>query len=681
MRWNDFLNETEIRKAIDVLQAGNDIFEVRIIGTGKKNIHSAYFKDVEMLMEEFDKVDLREKNIYITLNQLKPDLFSRQQRERFKHGVNTTNDNEVISYHWLFVDVDPVRPAGISSSDEELKESQKLAGIIYRYLDHLGFEKPVKALSGNGCHLFYRIDVPNDPEGRQLVERCLKTLAMIFDSDKVKVDTTNYNPSRICKLHGTLAQKGANSADRPHRMSRIFQVPDNVQITSKGILQKLVAELPEPPQPSYRNQPRQAGGFDLINFMNEHGLTYQEDKNDRAVIYKLDACPFDSSHKDGDAKIFQYSNGAIAFKCHHNSCSEYRWQDVRKKFDPNAYDYDFDSNRIDYGWQLHNRNKKNQEVPYEELTDEGTMFRTAREIYDDPEPEYEYIRSGITVIDEKLKGLQKSAVSVVTGVRGSGKTTLIGQLIINAVQDGHNVVCYSGELNNKKYLNWLIRQAAGHNNVDVSKGYRINDSVKQAIIDWFGDHFFLFNNKYGNRFDKIEQHLRVKLKEYKADLCILDNMMALDLHEYDQRDKYDAQTKFVWALKNLAELTNTHVLFVAHPRKLSGFLRLDDISGTGNIGNIVDNAFIVHRCNKDFRDGFKAYIGASISKQYEYATNVVEIAKDREFGTQDEFVALYYDTASKRLKNDVNEVLHYGWESDDLEDDFNPADDFDENPF
>ena len=156
------------------------------------------------------------------------------------------------------------------------------------------------------------------------------------------------------------------------------------------------------------------------------------------------------------------------------------------------------------------------------------------------------------------------------------------------------------------------------------------------------------------------------MKEYKADLCIIDNLMALDLSEYN-RDKYDAQTEFVWALKNLAEITNTHIIFVAHPKKVNGFIRLNDISGSGNIGNIVDNAFLVHRNNRDFKNGYKEMFDHEPDKDgiTDDVTNVIEIAKDREYGTQDEFISLYFEKDSKRLKNDPAEYITYGWDKDD----------------
>lgn len=663
MRWQEYINEKEVRKAITVLQEPGEVFEIRVIGTSKKEILSGYFSSVDTLLPAFEKINLRNRNVYVTLNSVKRECFSRSQHETFQQSATSTSDTDIVGYRWLFIDLDPVRMTGISSSKEELKEAQEVAKKVYLYLQGLGFEEPVKALSGNGCHLLYRISVLNDEKGRTLIENCLKVLSLLFDSDRVKVDTTTYNPSRICKLHGTLAQKGASTPERPHRMSRMFSVPNEIRTTGKVYLEKLAKELPEEP----RQEPRRYQApetFNLYDFMQRNGMTYKEDSNDRAKIFKLDHCPFDSSHTDGDAKIFLYRDGAIAFKCHHNSCRQYKWQDVRKKFDPDAYEHDWSDVKYDEGWQRHNRDKSPKEVPYVEVMDEGQIFRTASMIEEDPEPDHEYIHSGIDVIDQKLHGLQKTAVTVITGTRGSGKSTLVGQMILTAINDGQNVVCYSGELNNKKYLNWLIRQAAGKNHVKLSaSGYSVEQKARQKIIEWFGDHFWLYNNKAGNNFKDIEKRLRAQLKENKADLCVIDNLMALDLTSFDS-NKYEAQTNFVWALKNLAEITNTHIIFVAHPRKPNGFLRLDDISGSGNISNIVDNALIVHRNNKDFQKGFQDLYSERELNKFMKATNVIEIAKDREFGTQDEFISLYYEESSKRLRNTEDEYITYEWDNE-----------------
>lgn len=368
MRWKEFINAEEVSKAIKVLQGDGNIFEVRAMGTAKKDILSGYFRDADTLLKAFDTIDMRSRNVYITLGQIKEDCFARAQSEQFLKAPQTTSDTDIAAYRWLFVDLDPIRTVGISSSDEELQLAYGLAEKVMNYLRDMGFTEPVRAMSGNGIHLLYKISLPNTKENVGIIERCLKVLADMFSTDKVKIDTTNSNPSRICKLHGTMAQKGRSTQKRPHRMSRILSVPDEIQQTQEEILRRLAAELPsdEPKadrRPTGRGSQQQA--FDLPAFMREHGLNvFHERSNDRAEIYELEECPFDPSHKEGDAKIFHYHNGAIAFKCHHNSCRQYKWQDVRLKFEPDAYDDKdaLDAERIDNGYREHIRKKAMEEA-------------------------------------------------------------------------------------------------------------------------------------------------------------------------------------------------------------------------------------------------------------------------------------------------------------------------------
>ena len=369
MRWKEYINAEEVNKTIKVLQGDGNIFEVRAIGTSKKDILSGYFRDADTLLNAFDSIDMRKRNAYITLGQVNEDCFARSQSEHFDKSMQTTSDNDIIAYRWLFVDLDPVRTVGISSSDEELQFAFDMADKVAAYLAQIGFCEPVRAMSGNGIHLLYRISLPNTKENVGIIERCLKVLADMFSNDKVKIDTTNSNPSRICKLHGTMAQKGRSTQKRPHRMSRILSVPDKIQQTQEEILQRLAAELPSDEAKPDR---RPGGGlqqqtFDLRSFMLSHGLTVcRERSNDRADIYELDECPFNSSHRDGDAKIFSYHNGAIAFKCHHDSCRQYKWQDVRLKFEPDAYEQkdDLEDERIDRGYLEHLKRKEAEEAQH-----------------------------------------------------------------------------------------------------------------------------------------------------------------------------------------------------------------------------------------------------------------------------------------------------------------------------
>lgn len=374
MKWSDYIDEKEIRKTIKILKPDSQLFEVRIIGThgGQKKIISGYFTSADTLIKEFDKVDVRGRNIYITLNEINPACYSREQHDKFLQTSQTTSDSEITRYQWLFVDLDPIRPTGISSTNEELKHAEDLLDPVQKYLAGWGFSKPIVAASGNGYHLLYRINIENTVHNKDVIDRCLKALSNEFDNDHVKIDTTNFNPARICKLHGTLAQKGADTKDRPHRMSRIISVSDPSEITNADILEAL-AEEEKSEEPPATVKDHNRGEFDLIGFMHDHGMTYKEDSNERAKIFLLDECPFDASHKNGDSKIFLYPNGAISFKCHHNSCRQYRWQDVRKKFEPDAYDHQIDDARIDAGYQQHKQLKEKEPQPAPKKEKERTF--------------------------------------------------------------------------------------------------------------------------------------------------------------------------------------------------------------------------------------------------------------------------------------------------------------------
>ena len=49
--------------------------------------------------------------------------------------------------------------------------------------------------------------------------------------------------------------------------------------------------------------------------------------------YILEECPW-NRHTDKAAYIVQLPNGAIAAGCHHNSCQQYGWRELREHYEP-----------------------------------------------------------------------------------------------------------------------------------------------------------------------------------------------------------------------------------------------------------------------------------------------------------------------------------------------------------
>jgi hypothetical protein len=112
------------------------------------------------------------------------------------------------------------------------------------WLTQRGWPEPVYADSGNGAHLVYAIDLPNDAASSELVKAVLTALAHLFSDEVVKVDASTSNAARIFKLYGTLACKGDNTADRPHRRAAILSAPEHRAAIAREQLQALTVLLP-----------------------------------------------------------------------------------------------------------------------------------------------------------------------------------------------------------------------------------------------------------------------------------------------------------------------------------------------------------------------------------------------------------------------------------------------------
>ena len=658
------LNEKEVRKAIALMKPDNQLFEVRVI-YGNKQLYSGYFQNADALVRGFDKLrNFGDCNIYITLNTLNDACYDRTQRDRFeKNPKATTSDNDVTGYDWMMIDLDPIRPTGTSSTDEQIKKAKAKGNQIYKFLKDLGFNDPLFGFSGNGVHLLYRVYLDKSEEVTALMKKSLKTLDMLFTDAEIGIDMKNFNPARVCKLYGTLAQKGANTDARPHRMSYIIGSPENIEVNDIKYLQKLCNLYPKEEKPQrYNNyQPRE---FDLEEWLSKYGLRYRKSSYSDGTKYILDCCPFDSNHKGKDACIFQSRSGAIGFHCFHNSCSDKTWRDVRLLYEPDAYE----KRQLEYEHRIYQKPNRFQDIKKIEIVEGRPIFYTAKDILDLPVTDEAFIKTGIMDIDKKMRGLKKGYVSVISGLRASGKSSVISEICLDCVETGNNAGVFSGELSPKNFMRWMNLQAAGKGYTEPTQFegyYNVQKKYQKYIADWLGEHFFLYNNEYGNDYLAVIEQFEKQVEEKKLDLLILDNLMAFNISTLSD-NKYDAQTLFVLGLEQLAKRKDIHIAFVAHPRKAMGFLRLDDISGTGDLGNAVDNAFIVHRVNEDFRRLTKQMFGWKDDNELYRATNVIEIAKDRDGGIQDHFTPLFYEKESKRLKNYVAENKLYGWNKHDV---------------
>lgn len=215
----------EIERAISLLFEPGEIVEVRIPKT-RFGVVAGYFEDHSAMADAIYQADAKYRagGIYYVLNKIDPALLGRAYNRLKEHTEHTTADNNILARRWLPVDLDSVRPAGISSSDEEHAAAIERARTIARDMA-AEWGWPILADSGNGAHLVYCIDLANDQESLRFIAGALAELDRRYSDEIVKVDVTSANAARIWKAYGTMARKGDSIPGRRHRLSRILEVP------------------------------------------------------------------------------------------------------------------------------------------------------------------------------------------------------------------------------------------------------------------------------------------------------------------------------------------------------------------------------------------------------------------------------------------------------------------------
>ena len=216
----------QVRKTLDVLFEPGDMTELRVLGAPGAGIVSGYYSDFDKLARDAAKWDGEAPGIYVCLNPCKPGLLDRSPnrfRTHCKHG-DLTHDSDILKRRWLPIDIDPVRPADTSATDQEHFAAIARARVIRSVLAVEGWPEPIVADSGNGAHLLYRADFPNDGTSRDRIRAALVTIAERFSTQAVKIDRSVSNAARIWKLYGTLVCKGQNTPQRPHRRSQLLEL-------------------------------------------------------------------------------------------------------------------------------------------------------------------------------------------------------------------------------------------------------------------------------------------------------------------------------------------------------------------------------------------------------------------------------------------------------------------------
>lgn len=664
------LDKKQVYQWFDIMKNGNDLVEIRLIGTNKTA--SGYFSNPDTLIQEIEPYT-DSYNIYFTLNTINPACYGREQKDKIVlRPKNTTQDSEILCRNYVLIDLDPKRPSGVCSTKEEATRAHEKGKEVTKFLMDNGFYEPLVVFSSSGIHLYLKCALLNNEENTKLVKRFLNAISMLFSDDDVDCDTSVYNAARVSRLIGSYSCKGANNdATRPQRKCRFLSIPDEIKVNEKEYFVKIANMYPEDIKPTRENN-YTVERFDLESFLQKHNIEVTKVENVAGgKKYVLKHCCFNPAHTGKDAVIFQRDTGEIAYHCFHSSCQQYSWRDVRLMYEPNAYSKK-DYREFQYKQKYYGAVPAQSFEPVEETDDKGKKWLTSKDIKRKREQDIVAIPTGYPYLDKAIRGLILGEVTIVSGLNGSGKSSWLNSVMLNVIHRGFKVGCFSGELTDFNVMKWLSQSAAGKHYVKKVAGsdyaYEVDDMVYEKISDWLCDKFYLFNNNYGNKFEQVLSDLEeVVAKGVK--LIVLDNLMALQISGLSG-DKNEKQKQFILDVVEFAKKKNVHIIVVCHARKESGsqtFLRKESIAGSGDLTNAVQNVAIVHRVGEDFCKRASEFFGKEKVERYLEYSNVVEWCKNRSYGIVDYLVGMYYEVETKRFKNSVAEHIVYGWEEEPIQ--------------
>lgn len=260
-------------------------------------------------------------------------------------------------------------------------------------------------------------------------------------------------------------------------------------------------------------------------------------------------------------------------------------------------------------------------------------------------------------LDNCIGGLGEAGITVISGRRGEGKSTIGNSILLNAVDQGFNCCVYSGELSASTFKDWLYLTATESKYIGYKTDPRsgkniciIDNTIKERIDKWLDGRMLLFDNSQVFETDQQTAVLKcfeIAARRYNCKLFLIDNLMSL-LVTNDEENK--AQAKFMATVKAFATKYKVHVLCVCHPRKTKKDEQFtnDDVSGSSVLTNLADNVMSIQKPS-------------------------ILLTKNRDFGTTG-FIPCDFDPTNRRIfQKSTGDRMVYGWDHNGIKLPENPA--------
>lgn len=304
------------------------VHEVRLFCPNRVAV--GYFDRWDAALRAVESEPTQYKAAYFTLNPLKLPDGIQVNPSCLRSSANAAGASDIERRVWLLIDCDPPRQSKTNSTTEEKQAAREQTERIREWLRSHGWPEPVLADSGNGWHLLYRVELPNDETSKALLERFLSRLKQLFPM----VDAGNFDAPRLCKLYDTWARKGEHTDERPWRRSGIVAEGSGTVVTE----QQIRALTPEPLGiKASANKADDVKLSSLLGFLDYYGVALRSQPREVTGGWQVEIeCPWKDEHSDEnnrDTVVSFIAGLGNGFKCFHSHCARRHWRKLRDELE------------------------------------------------------------------------------------------------------------------------------------------------------------------------------------------------------------------------------------------------------------------------------------------------------------------------------------------------------------
>ena len=277
------------------------------------------------------------------------------------------------------------------------------------------------------------------------------------------------------------------------------------------------------------------------------------------------------------------------------------------------------------------------------------------------------INIGLKEVDKELIRFFYGSFNIISGTPGAGKTSLLGNLIAQALDQDCDCWLFSKELPTWMTKNWITHLMAGNRNLDEytadsgGKYYKVKPLARQLIDEHYRGRLKIYRDDWANDSESIKESMEASVRRHNCRCLILDNLMMIDL-KANETNRNDKEKEFVNWLIQFSVKYKVITFLVCHPNKTQDYrenIGIYNIAGSSSIINLAHRAIGLRRITKKEKDSL------TTDKPTEYAkySVVLNIIKDRLTGKANFETGIHYDPPSRRFFTTYEEYDHqYKWD-------------------